>query len=82
MIARGEIPGMTLDDVPFALGRSMSYDSLMEQARSYQARLRTRAAALLRPAKLAAYDQQVAERMVIVSAILQSTVPGQAKAAH
>ena len=82
MIARGEKPGMTLDDVPFALAPAMSYDSLMEQARSYQARLRTRAAALLTPAQLAAYDQQVAERMVIVSTMLQSTVPGQAKAAH
>ena len=50
----------------------------MQQALAYQGRLRKRAAQVLTAGQLAVYDQLVAEKMILVRAVVRSTIDAQA----
>jgi hypothetical protein len=76
---RGLTQSMTFDGIPLVYLPGITYEDLMGQARAYQERLRTRAATLLNSSQLAVYDQIVAEKMIVVGAMIQSTVENQAK---
>src|SRR5690349_11894219 len=82
MTQQGEFATMTFDGIPFVYRRGITYEGLMEQARAYQTRLRSRAATLLTPEQLAVYDQQAAEKMIVVGAMVQSTVQNQSKSGN
>ena len=73
---------ITFDGVPLVYGAEATLESLMDQAQAYQARLRARAATLLTPEQLAVYDQLIAEKMIMVRAMIQSAVDDQAKVVH
>jgi hypothetical protein len=78
----GVTPVITFDGVPLVYGAEATLESLMDQAQAYQARLRARAATLLTPEQLAVYDQLIAEKMIMVRAMIQSAVDDQAKVVH
>ncbi len=77
-VQRGETETMAFEGVPFSFSAGMTYETLMEQAQAYHARLRKRAAGVLTPGQLSVYDQMVAEKMIIWSAMARSTIDAQA----
>jgi hypothetical protein len=73
--ARSQIAGITLDEVPFVLGPDLTMSALMEQAEEYFRRMRLRAAPLLSPAQLEAYDRMQNERLRRLPYMLKGVVP-------
>ncbi len=73
-VQRGETETWAFEDVPFRFSPATTYDELMEQARAYHGRLRKRAAQVLTAGQLAVYDQMVAEKMILVRAVVKSTI--------
>ena len=78
-VQRGETETWAFEGVPFRFSPATTYDELMEQAQAYHARLRKRAAQVLTAGQLAVYDQMVAEKMILVRAVVRSTIDAQAK---
>lgn len=73
---------LTFDGVPFLYAPGTTFDEIMQQANTYQARLHKRAAELLAPTQLAVYDQVTAERMIAWRAMARSTVEEDARLAR
>jgi hypothetical protein len=73
-VQRGETETWAFEGVPFRFSPGTTYDELMEQARAYHGRLRKRAAQVLTAGQLAVYDQMVAEKMILVRAVVKSTI--------
>lgn len=65
---------MSFEGVPIMASPNGSYDDYMEQARTYQARLRRSAAAVLTPGQLVVYDQLAAERLERVGYMVESAM--------
>jgi hypothetical protein len=61
--ARSQIAGITMEGVPFVMSTGATIATLMEQANEYFRRMRERAAPMLTPTQLAAYDRIQAERL-------------------
>jgi hypothetical protein len=73
--ARSQIAGLNFDGVPFVLSADATMSTLMEQAEEYFRRMRLRAAPLLSPAQLAAYDHMQEERLRRLPFMLKGAVP-------
>ncbi len=78
-VQRGETETWPFEGVPFRFSPGMTYDDLIAQAEAYHARLRKRAAQVLTQGQLVVYDQTIAEKMIMVRAVVRSHVDAQAK---